>query len=40
MSAPVFFVFKRVIHEHIRKAPELDIVKRSKGYRIIVRVFV
>ena len=37
---PRFSVFKRVIREHIRKNPELDIVRRSKGYRIIERVLV
>jgi len=37
---PRFSVFKHAIREHIRKDPQLDIVRRSKGYRIIKRVLV
>ena len=35
-----YSVFKRIVREHVRKDPELDIVRRSHGYRIIERVLV
>ncbi|MBO37649.1 MAG: hypothetical protein CMM75_00520 [Rhodospirillaceae bacterium] len=35
---PRFPVFKRVVREYVKQNPELEIVRRSAGYRIIKRV--
>ena len=37
---PRYSVFKRVVREYVKEDPELDIIRRSEGFRIIERVLV
>ena len=37
---PRYSVFKRVVREYVKEDPELDIIRRSEGVRIIERVLV
>jgi len=37
---PRYSIFKRVVREYVKEDPELEIVRRSGGYRIIKRVLI